>query len=357
MRNWRDTALAATAVAALLTLTACGQDEGDRIGGQSVGAAAPAGAPGDAGYGGKGSGGAYGSGAASSGAPATPAGQLAVRKGTASGDVLTDAEGRTLYRFDKDSADPPESACEGDCATAWPVVTAEGAKAPAGVDSALLGALTRPDGTKQLTVDGWPMYRYAKDTKAGDTNGHGVGGTWYAAAPDGRKAAAGASPGPASGEGGGEEAPAGGGADDGYGGGSGEGTGEGSGGGEEAPAERAGLSVREDPKLGEIVVDGEGRTVYRFTKDSAWPMKTACTGACLEKWPVVEPVAKADTEGITTKGYVTFERPDGKSQQTIDCWPLYTFAGDKKPGDTNGQGVGGTWYAVSPDGKLVGASK
>ncbi|MEU2183480.1 SCO0930 family lipoprotein [Streptomyces thermolilacinus] len=351
MRNRRNTALSATAVAALLTLTACGQDQGDRIGGQSVGAAAPAGAPGQGGYGnGSGYGGGYGSeaGAASGGAaPTSAAGQLGVWKGSEFGDVLMDAEGRTLYRFDKDTPNPPKSACEGECAKTWPVVTADGAKAPAGVDPALLGVLTRPDGTKQLTVDGWPMYRYAKDTRTGEAKGQGVGGTWFAAAPDGRKAQPGKSaedPVPAgSGSGaaeGGDEA--------------GEKTG---GGTDAAPADRAGLSVRKDPELGEIVVDAQGRTVYRFTKDSAWPMKTACTGDCLEKWPLVAPVAKNDTEGITTKGYVTFERPDGKKQQTIDCWPLYTFAGDKKPGDTNGQGVGGTWYAVSPDGKLAGAPK
>ena len=104
-------------------------------------------------------------------------------------------------------------------------------------------------------------------------------------------------------------------------------------------------------------VDKNGMTVYRFMKDSAWPMKTACTGACLEKWPVVAPVDKNDTEGILKKGFVTFDRPDGIKQQTIDCWPIYTFAGDKKPGDTNGQGVGGTWFAVSPQGKPVGAPK
>ena len=83
-------------------------------------------------------------------------------------------------------------------------------------------------------------------------------------------------------------------------------------------------------------------------------MKSACTGACLSKWPVVAPLAKNDIKGVTTKGFVTFNRPDGLKQQSIDCWPIYTFSGDTKPGDTNGQGVGGTWYAVSPDAKLVG---
>ena len=175
------------------------------------------------------------------------------------------------------------------------------------------------------------MYRYAKDTKAGDAKGQGVGGTWYASAPDGKKAAA---------------------ARGGRGGRSGRrrrGRGQ--------PADLAGLSTRKDPKLGEIVVDKNGMTVYRFMKDSAWPMKSACTGECLEKWPVVAPVDAADTKGIQKKGFVTFDRPDGVKQQTIDCWPIYTFAGDKKPGDTNGQGVGGTWYVMSPEGKPVGAPK
>ncbi|MCS0634676.1 SCO0930 family lipoprotein [Streptomyces sp. LP05-1] len=330
MNTWRNASLAVTAAAVLALTTACGQDAGGGAGGtQAVGAAAPAGAPARGGYGdGYGSDTSAGAGAAT----AKSAGQLAVWDSKELGKVVTDSEGFTLYRFDKDTAKPPKSACEGECATAWPVVSADGAKPPAGVDTSLLGKVTRADGTEQLTIGGWPMYRYAKDTKAGDAKGQGVGGTWHAAAPDGKKAA-----------------PAGGSAED-AAGGAGAGTAEESGG---AAADLAGLSVRDDAALGEIVVDKNGMTVYRFQKDSAWPMKTACTGDCLKKWPVVEPVGKNDTEGITTKGFVTFNRPDGLKQQTIDCWPLYTFAGDKKAGDTNGQGVGGTWYAVSPQGKLV----
>ncbi|MGW2014545.1 SCO0930 family lipoprotein [Streptomyces sp. NPDC001927] len=325
MKTWRNAALALTAAAVLALTTACGQEKGDQtLGGQPAGAANPAGAPADSGY----ASGGYGSGSgAADGSGAEPAGQLAVSTTKQLGKVVTDSEGFTLYRFDKDSASPPKATCEGECAAVWPVVGAEGAKPPAGVDPSLLGEVARSDGSTQLTIGGWPMYRYAKDTKPGDLNGQGVGGTWFASAPDGKKAA------PAAEEGAEEGA-------------------------EEAqPADAAGLSVRKDPKLGDIVVDSSGMTVYRFKKDSAWPMKTACTGACLEKWPVVAPVDKNDIEGITKKGFVTFNRPDGIKQQTIDCWPLYTFAGDEAPGDTNGQGVGGTWYAVSPEGKLVGAPK
>ncbi|MEV7103778.1 SCO0930 family lipoprotein [Streptomyces atroolivaceus] len=319
MNTWRNASLTVTAVALLALTTACGQEKGTvSPNGQAVGNAAPAQQPAEGGYG---SGSGYGSDAAAGEAP-KGAGQLAVWDSKKLGKVLTDSEGFTLYRFDKDTAEPPASNCEGDCAKAWPAVPAQNAKAAAGADASLIGEVTRTDGTKQLTVAGWPMYRYAEDTGPGDANGQGVGGTWFAAAPDGKKAAVNA---------------------------------DGSVGGPEAGL--AGLSVRKDPELGDIVVDRRGMTVYRFKKDSAWPMKSACTGDCLEKWPVVGPVPKNDVEGVTTKGYATFDRPDGIQQQSLDCWPLYTFSGDAEPGDTNGQGVGGTWYAVSPDAKLVGAPK
>ncbi|MEV5976541.1 SCO0930 family lipoprotein [Streptomyces sp. NPDC052114] len=317
-RAWRSASLVAAAAALLALTTACGQDKGEQSpNGQSVGNQAPAAADGygsDDGYGAD-----SGDAAKGAGAKAKSAGQLSVWDSKKLGEVVTDSEGFTLYRFDKDTAQPPKSACDAACLKAWPAVAADGAKAAPGVDESLLGEVTNADGTKQLTIDGWPMYRYAQDTKPGDAKGQGVGGTWYAAAPDGKKAA------PATAD--------------------------------ATPVDPAGLSTRKDPKLGEIVVDKNGMTVYRFTKDSAWPMKSACTGACLDKWPVVAPVGKNDTKGILKKGFVVFDRPDGKKQQTIDCWPLYTFSGDKKPGDTNGQGVAGTWYAASPEGKPVGVAR
>ncbi|WP_151475606.1 SCO0930 family lipoprotein [Streptomyces albicerus] len=330
--SWRSASLVASAAAVLVLTTACGQDNADTsTGSQNVGAAPAANGYGSAGVGASPGTetGAAGQGAA---AQAQSAGQLAVADTDKLGEVVTDSAGMTLYRFDKDTAEPPKSNCDGDCATAWPPVPASGATAPIGVDKTLLGEVTRADGTKQLTIDGWPMYRYAKDTKAGDTNGQGVGGTWYASAPTGKKASGGEA-----------------------------GGGEAAGGGAEA-ADLPGLSTRNDPELGEIVVDKNGMTVYRFEKDTPWPMKTACLGECLEKWPVVEPVDAADTKGIDNKvegrrGYVVLNRPDGLKQQSIDCWPMYTFAGDKKPGDTNGQGVGGTWYVMSPEGKALGKPK
>ncbi|GHB79072.1 lipoprotein [Streptomyces cirratus] len=305
----RGTSLAAIAIVVTMTATACGGDDkaADTTKPAAAAAQAPAADP-------------YGADPAAAGAAgAKGAGQLAIAANDQLGPVLTDSAGFTLYRFDKDTAKPPKSNCDGDCAKAWPAVAAGDATAAAGMDAALLGEVVRTDGSKQLTVAGWPVYRFAKDTKAGDTNGQGVGGTWFAAAPDGKKAAK-----PAA-------APA----------GAGQTTGA--------------LTVAKDPKLGEHIVDGNGMTVYRFKPDTAWPMVSKCEGDCVAKWPVVPPVDKANAKGIIEKNYLVLDRPDGKKQQTVNCWPVYTFTGDKKAGDTNGQGVGGTWYAVAPDGKLITA--
>ena len=129
MNTWRNASLAVTAVALLALTTACGQEKGTASpNGQAVGNAAPAQQPADSGYG---SDGGYGSDAGAGRAP-KEAGQLAVWDSKKLGKVLTDSEGFTLYRFDKDTAEPPKSNCEGDCAKAWPAVPAENAEAAAG---------------------------------------------------------------------------------------------------------------------------------------------------------------------------------------------------------------------------------
>ncbi|MFI8521287.1 SCO0930 family lipoprotein [Streptomyces sp. NPDC085481] len=308
MMNLRKLTIAAAGTALLLGATACGT-QGDQAG---TAAQAPAGATASAASDG------YGNGAGTDGYGAAPAdgatasGPLAVRNDATLGPVVTDGAGFTLYRFDKDTAKPSTSACSGGCAKTWPPVPA-GSTRPGGVDAAKVGSLVRADGVKQLTIAGWPVYRFAKDTAPGQTNGQGVGGTWFAVTPDGKKAGVGQP---------GEAAP---------------------------PA----LSLADDDKLGKIIRDGKGRTLYRFTKDTAWPMKSNCEGACLEKWKPAKLVDLDKVEGVDPKKLIPYTRTDGTKQLTIDCWPLYWFTGDKTPGDTNGQGVGGTWFAVTANGKLA----
>ncbi|MBR7678887.1 hypothetical protein KDA82_39280, partial [Streptomyces daliensis] len=96
----------------------------------------------------------------------------------------------TLYRFDKDTATPSKSNCEGECATTWPpvVVSPRGKIFIDGIDESAIGTVKRSDGTLQVTIGGWPVYRFSKDLRPGDTNGQGVGGTWFGVTPDGQKA-------------------------------------------------------------------------------------------------------------------------------------------------------------------------
>ena len=104
------------------------------------------------------------------------------------GKVVVDGAGRTLYLFDKDTASPSKSNCDGDCAAKWPPVLAgSGTPQVDGVDAALVGTVTRTDGSKQVTLAGWPLYQFAQDAKAGEAKGQAVGGVWWVLGPDGKK--------------------------------------------------------------------------------------------------------------------------------------------------------------------------
>jgi predicted lipoprotein with Yx(FWY)xxD motif len=113
------------------------------------------------------------------------------------GTVVT-SDGFTLYRFDKDSATPSASTCVGACATTFPPVLGDGVPAVEGLPTDEIGTVGRPDGTQQLNLNGWPLYRFSKDAAPGDVKGDGMGGTWRAIGVDGRPAAAVAAAGPAS---------------------------------------------------------------------------------------------------------------------------------------------------------------
>lgn len=105
------------------------------------------------------------------------------------GSVVVDGQGFTLYRFDKDSAKPPTSNCTGTCLTQWPPVLARGGRITTqNLDPGQIGSITRPDGTQQLTIGGWPAYRYINDVVPGEAKGQRVGGVWFVLAPDGSKA-------------------------------------------------------------------------------------------------------------------------------------------------------------------------
>lgn len=104
--------------------------------------------------------------------------------------VLLNAAGRVLYRFDRDSTQPPASACDDTCARTWhPVPVTDGTTVYIdGVDAGDVGAVQRTDGSWQLTIAGHPAYTYSGDTSVADTNGQGVDDAWFGLRPDGGKA-------------------------------------------------------------------------------------------------------------------------------------------------------------------------
>jgi predicted lipoprotein with Yx(FWY)xxD motif len=114
------------------------------------------------------------------------------------------------------------------------------------------------------------------------------------------------------------------------------------------------IGVRRTP-LGRILVDGRGRTLYLFQRDKA--DKSNCSSACTNIWPVLasntRPHARA---GVTGSKIGTIRRADGRRQVTYGKHPLYYYAGDQRPGETNGQGLnqfGAKWYVLSPTGRKV----
>jgi predicted lipoprotein with Yx(FWY)xxD motif len=105
------------------------------------------------------------------------------------GKILVDSRGRSLYLFEKDTGS--KSTCSGACASAWPPFRTNGTpKAGSGVTASLLGTTTRSDGNDEVTYNGHPLYYYAGDQKAGDTNGQDLnqfGAPWYVVSPAGNK--------------------------------------------------------------------------------------------------------------------------------------------------------------------------
>ncbi|HMN61690.1 MAG TPA: hypothetical protein PJ988_15070, partial [Anaerolinea sp.] len=101
------------------------------------------------------------------------------------GKILVGNNGLTLYMFTKDG--PDKSNCNADCLAKWPpLLTLGSPKLGAGVDAAMVGTATLADGSKIVTYNKMPLYYWANDKKAGDTNGQNVGSVWVVVSPDGK---------------------------------------------------------------------------------------------------------------------------------------------------------------------------
>ena len=220
------------------------------------------------------------------------------------GKILTDASGNALYLYTKDERNV--SNCAGGCALAWPpLVTSEDPVAGEDLDEGRIGSISRGDGVKQVTYNGWPLYYFAADEKPGDTIGQDRGDVWFVVTAEGS-----------------------------------------------AVYTNAPVNAAPNGDLGTILTDAAGRSLYLYTKDER--NVSNCSGGCALAWPplitVEDPIPG---EGLDADRTGVIERADGSSQVTYNGWPLYYFAADEKPGDSIGQDRGGVWFVLTTDGGAV----
>jgi predicted lipoprotein with Yx(FWY)xxD motif len=99
--------------------------------------------------------------------------------------------------------------------------------------------------------------------------------------------------------------------------------------------------------IGFYLVSGSGMTLYYRTSDNPSTGMSTCTGGCVAEWPVFHTNNLVLPPGLNASSFKTVARSDGTEQLTYNGWPLYNFIGDQKPGDTQGQGLGGVWFAYA----------
>jgi predicted lipoprotein with Yx(FWY)xxD motif len=168
----RKVSIVTTVLAAgVLVLSACGSDDGGDTS----------------------SSGSTTSSASSSSSPATSSAAL-MTADTDLGNIVVDGKGMTVYMFDKDTKGSGKSNCSGECLTAWPPVVAESDSPTVDGVTGEVGTITRDDGTKQVTLDGWPLYYWQGDKAPGDTTGQAVQGVWWVLTADGAKVTKSAAP-------------------------------------------------------------------------------------------------------------------------------------------------------------------
>jgi len=206
------------------------------------------------------------------------------------GNILADETGLTLYFFSEDVAG--DATCTDGCLANWPVFYVANPEVGNGVDKARFGVITRTDGTKQSTFDGWPLYYYTPDQAKGDAKGEGAGNKWFVAKQDYTLM---------------------------Y-----------------ALAQLIGndqKEYKEDYTEGQAqtfyLTDAEGRTLYGFINDTS--NKNNYTAADFSNdpvWPIYEVNELQSLPSILSAGDFSIIDVHGKKQLTYKGWPLYYFGGD-----------------------------
>jgi len=227
---------------------------------------------------------------------AQPTGDTIKVTSTSLGEILVDAQGKTLYYFANDIPASNVSSCNGQCTLVWPVFAADTIIVSSPLISSEFTSFTRPDGKKQTTFRGWPLYYYQADTKPRDTNGDNVLNVWFVVKVDET------------------------------------------------------VMIAHQGTVGTFLTDKLGKTLYFFTKDTSGT--STCTGACLAKWPAFNGVPVSAPSVVKPEDFTTITRTDGVKQTAYMNRPLYYFADDAKPGEIQGQGFNTLWFVANVSGAL-----
>ena len=209
------------------------------------------------------------------------------------GHILVGPTGLSLYMLVGD--EPGMSNCYDQCAENWPPLTVDSADDLVGDPRLVgeLGTIERTDDTIQVTYNGSPLYYWKDDAVPGDILGEGRGDVWYTISPET-------------------------------------------------------VTIGTSDELGDFLVAPNGMTLYMFANDADGVSN--CTDTCLENWPALK-LYKGDrlASGPGVDGELgTITRDDDSVQITYNGMPLYFFAEDTAPGDTNGQARGDVWFVVEP---------
>ncbi|WP_298485470.1 hypothetical protein [uncultured Maribacter sp.] len=208
------------------------------------------------------------------------------------GNILTDANGISLYYFSKDVKG--DSECAGGCLAAWPLFYDENLIVDEGLEAADFGVITREDGAKQNTYKGWPLYYFGSDTAAGETKGDGVGDNWYIAKPDYSLM---------------------------Y-----------------AQADIDGTSTF-------YMTNATGRTIYLYANDTKDDNNFTNEDFSNDgAWPVIRLDISQIPSILDINDFGTID-VFGTTQVTYKGWPLYYFGNDAERGDVNG--VSGVWPIIN----------
>jgi len=107
------------------------------------------------------------------------------------------------------------------------------------------------------------------------------------------------------------------------------------------------VQLKQNDKLGSILTDVNGKTLYFFSNDANG--QSACTGGCATTWPIFYVDALNLPAGLNAADFGTITRTDSKPQTTYKGWPLYYYSKDSVAGDIKGENVGSKWYTAKPD--------